>query len=43
MPQIFKTKISAKKLRYIQGIIEARSGEIIQKWYAVFGEISYYC
>lgn len=37
------SKISTKKLSYIQGVIEARSKEIIQKWYDTFGEISYYC
>lgn len=37
------SQISVKKLRYIQEVIEARSAEIIQKWYAVFGEAVYYC
>lgn len=37
------SKISSKKLSYIQRIIEARSKEIIQKWYDTFGEITYYC
>lgn len=37
------SQISVKKLRYIQEVIEARSAEIIQKWYAVFGEAAYYC
>lgn len=37
------SKIPAKKLNYIQGVIEARSKEIIQKWYTTFGEITYYC
>lgn len=37
------SKIAAKKLKYIQEIIEARSEEIIYKWFETFGEISYYC
>ncbi len=37
------TKIASKKLNYIQRVIEARSKEIIQKWYETFGEITYYC
>lgn len=37
------SKIAPKKLNYIQEVIEARSKEIIQKWHAVFGEITYYC
>ena len=37
------SKIPAKRLNYIQGVIEARSKEIIQKWYITFGEITYYC
>ena len=27
----------------IMRMIEARSADIIQKWFAYFGEISYYC
>lgn len=30
-------------MNYIQRVIEARSKEIIQKWYDTFGEITYYC
>ncbi|MBQ3514985.1 MAG: DUF4160 domain-containing protein [Lachnospiraceae bacterium] len=30
-------------LRNIMRIIEARSTEIINKWYSFFGEIEYYC
>lgn len=37
------SRIPDRKLKYIQKIIEARSNEIIQKWYDIFGEISYYC
>lgn len=37
------SKIPNKKLKYIQGIIEARSFEIINKWYDTFGKIEYYC
>lgn len=36
-------KISEKVLRNIIRIIEARSAEIIQKWYSYFGGIQYYC
>lgn len=37
------SKIPAKRLKYIQEIIAARSKEIVQKWYDTFGEIRYYC
>ncbi|MGN0242857.1 MAG: DUF4160 domain-containing protein [Lachnospiraceae bacterium] len=30
-------------LRNIMRIIEARSADVIEKWYDYFGEISYYC
>jgi len=35
--------ISAKALKNIIRIIEARNIEIIGKWYSFFGEINYYC
>ena len=35
--------ISAKILRNIMDIIEARSMEVIQKWSDYFGEVRYYC
>lgn len=35
--------IPAKSLRDIMDVIEARSDEIINKWYSYFKEISYYC
>ena len=37
------SQIPEKVLRNIIRIIEARSGEIIEKWYGFFGEIRYYC
>ncbi|WP_333648156.1 DUF4160 domain-containing protein [Lacrimispora sp.] len=37
------SKIPNKTLVNIMRIIEARSREVIQKWYDFFGEISYYC
>ena len=36
-------KIPNKVLRNIMSIIEARSKEVIQKWFDYFGEIKYYC
>ncbi len=36
-------KIPQKTLKNIMRIIEARSAEIIGKWYSYFGEIQYYC
>ena len=35
--------ISAKILRNIMDIIEARSKEVIQKWFDYFGEVRYFC
>jgi hypothetical protein len=37
------SKIPSKVLKNIMRIIEARSGEIKEKWYAYFGSISYFC
>lgn len=37
------SKIPAKTLKNIMEIIEARSSEVIKKWYAYFGEINFYC
>lgn len=37
------SRIPGRKLKYIQEIIEARSREIIQKWYDTFGKAEYYC
>ena len=37
------SQIPSKVLRNIMSIIEARSKEVIQKWYDYFGEINYYC
>ena len=38
-----KGRIPDKALRNIMRMIEARSGSIVQKWAAFFGEITYYC
>ncbi|MBE6091782.1 MAG: DUF4160 domain-containing protein [Selenomonas ruminantium] len=38
-----KGRIPDKALRNIMRMIEARSGSIVQKWSAFFGEITYYC
>ena len=35
--------IPPKTLRNIMAIIEARSGEVIAKWVAFFGEARYFC
>ena len=35
--------IPQNTLRNIMRIIEARSGEVIEKWSEFFGEINYYC
>ena len=37
------SKIPSKVLKNIMRIIEARSNEIKEKWYAYFGSISYFC
>lgn len=37
------SKIADRTLRNIIKIIEARSEEVIEKWTAYFGEISYFC
>lgn len=37
------SKITSKTLKNIMRIIEARSGEVTQKWYSYFGNISYHC
>lgn len=36
-------KIPASILRNLLRIIEANSSDIIQKWFAHFGQITYYC
>lgn len=38
-----QSKIPTKILRNIMAIVEARSDELIEKWYAYFNEVSYYC
>lgn len=35
--------IPAKTLNNIMKIIEARNGEVVQKWQAYFGRTDYYC
>lgn len=35
--------IPAKTLKNILDIIEARSQDVINKWYGFFGQIRYYC
>lgn len=37
------SKIPDKILKNIMRIIEARSREVVQKWYSHFKEIRYYC
>ena len=37
------SKIPNKVLKNIMRIIEARSKEIIEKWYSYFGSTTYYC
>ena len=37
------SKIPPKTLRNIMDIIEARSTDIVEKWYGFFGEVTYYC
>ena len=37
------SRIPNRKLKYIQEVVEARSYEIIQKWFSVFGKVDYYC
>lgn len=37
------SRIQNQTLRNIMEIISARSGEVIEKWLAYFGQISYFC
>lgn len=37
------SKIPQKNLRDIMAIVEARSKDIMSKWYSFFGNITYYC
>lgn len=37
------SKIPNRILKNIMRIIEARSGEIVNKWISYFGDIHYYC
>ena len=48
MPQIFKIGsfggyINPRVLQNILRIIEARNDDVVTKWIAHFGEISYFC
>ena len=38
-----KSKIPERILKNMMRMIEARSSEIIEKWFDYFGEIRYYC
>ena len=38
-----KSKIPERILKNMMRMIEARSAEVIEKWYDYFGEVSYYC
>lgn len=37
------SRIPPKILRNIMDIIEARSNDVLNKWYGFFGKIRYYC
>ena len=37
------SRIPDRVLRNIMKVIEARSGEVIEKWLSYFGSISYFC
>lgn len=37
------SQIPNRTLKNIMRIIEARSQDVIKKWYDIFGEISFYC
>ena len=37
------SKIPEKILRNIMRIIEARSDDVVKKWFDFFGEVDYYC
>ena len=37
------SRIPLKTLKNISEIIEARSQDVVQKWFGFFGEIKYYC
>lgn len=37
------SRIPGHTLRNIMDVIEARSGEVIDKWIAHFGQVTYYC
>lgn len=37
------SRIPVHTLRNIMDVIEARSGEVIEKWLSYFGQITYYC
>ncbi len=38
-----RSQIPEHILRRIMAVIEARSGEVIEKWLAYFGQIDYFC
>ncbi|MCL2461377.1 MAG: DUF4160 domain-containing protein [Defluviitaleaceae bacterium] len=37
------SRIPARTLKNIMEIIEARSQDVVNKWYGFFGEVRYYC
>lgn len=37
------SRIPARTLPNIMDVIEARSGEVIEKWLSYFGQVTYYC
>jgi hypothetical protein len=37
------SRISEKRLKNMMRFIEANSAEIMERWYALFGEIRYFC
>lgn len=38
-----RSKINERVLRNIMDVIEARSGEVLEKWYAYFGRAEFFC
>lgn len=38
-----KSRIDDRVLRNMMRIIEARSKEVIEKWYSFFGQVTFYC
>lgn len=38
-----KSRIPDRALRNVMRVVEARSGSIVKKWFAFFGEVTYFC